>query len=893
MTLARRGLAIVLLLGAAACSTSGRRAPAPPPPPEAVLRATLDNGLRVVIVPDPLAPVATSVVNYLVGANETAPGFPGTAHALEHMMFRGSPGLSAAQLATLTARMGGMFDADTQQTVTQYFFTVPAADLPLALRVEAVRMQGLDASPASWAKERGAIEQEVAQDLSSPSYVAYTKLLSSLFHGTPYARDALGTRPSFDATSASRLQHFHRTWYVPNNAVLVIAGDVRPRETLEEVRRLFGPIPSRPLPARPPVRLQPVRPRTIHLATDQPAGSLWIAFRTPGYGSPDLAAAEVLGDVLSSERGALYALVAEGKALGASFDLTPLPGTGLGAATVSFPRGADVPRLIAEVKHVLADAAAHGVPADLVEAAQRQAVADAEFQKNSVDGLAMLWSDALAVAGFESPADEIDAIRKVTPPDVDRVARATFDLRRAVVAVLTPRASGRPVAARGFGGRESFAPGRVEAVALPDWAQPVLEPPAVPRSTVTPATTTLPNGIRLIVQSVHVSPTVSVYGHIEIRPELEEPPHQEGVHGVLERLFSWGTTSLDRVAFQKALDDIAAREEAGGDFSLQVLRDHFDRGVALLAQNELEPALPAGSFSVVRRQIADALVGELESPAHLTHRALRTALFPAGDPSLREATPATVRALTLDDVRRYEHAAFRPDLTTIVVIGDVTPEEARRVIERYFGAWKAVGPKPETLLPPVPANRPGTTVVPDASRVQDEVILAETLGLTRSNPDYYALELGNHVLGGAFYATRLYRDLREEQGLVYYVGSSFDVGRTRSVYHVVYACDPPNVSRARAIVVRELESLRTEPVSEEELRQAQALLLRQIPLHEASVGEIADGLLFRASHALPLDEPIRAAHAYLKLGAPDVQAAFARWLRPKDLVQVTQGPPPR
>ena len=126
---------------------------------------------------------------------------------------------------------------------------------------------------------------------------------------------------------------------------------------------------------------------------------------------------------------------------------------------------------------------------------------------------------------------------------------------------------------------------------------------------------------------------------------------------------------------------------------------------------------------------------------------------------MREATPRSVLSLTLQDVRHYHRTVFRPDLTTIVVIGRTTPQAAQAVIARHFGAWKADGPKPQTLLPPVPPNGPSTTAVPDKSMIQEEVILAETLGLTRPHPDYYALELGNHVLGGAFYSTRLYQDL--------------------------------------------------------------------------------------------------------------------------------------
>src|SRR5215471_17311030 len=146
-----------------------------------VTRATLDNGLRVVIVHSPLAPVATTVVNYLVGSNEAPHGFPGTAHALEHMMFRGSPELSGDQLAKISAAMGGEFNAETDQSVTRYFFTVPKQDLDVALHIESIRMQSLLCTDALWNHERGAIEQEVAGDLSDPEYIFYSELLSAMF----------------------------------------------------------------------------------------------------------------------------------------------------------------------------------------------------------------------------------------------------------------------------------------------------------------------------------------------------------------------------------------------------------------------------------------------------------------------------------------------------------------------------------------------------------------------------------------------------------------------------------------------------------------------------------------------------------------------------------------
>jgi zinc protease len=875
------------------CAVSGRVAADLSGNGDRVLRATLDNGLRVIVVRDALAPVAATVVNYRVGSNESPEGFPGTAHAAEHMMFRGGPGLSADQLANVSAAIGGKFNADTQQAVTRYFFTVPADDLDIALRIESIRMRGIPDDEQLWSKERGAIEQEVAQNLSNPAYVFYTKLLEALFRGTPYAHDALGTRPSFGNTTAAMLKQFHDTWYAPNNAILIVVGNVQPQETLARVRALFSDIPAKPLPARPEVRLQTVQPETLNLDTDQATGMVVMAFRLPGSDDPDYAATQVLADVLSSQRGQLYGLVPEGKALYAAFAANAFPQAGIGYAIAGFPQGADASALVREIRHILAAEAKDGAAAELVEAAKRHERVDAEQQKNSVSGLAAAWSQAVAVQGRESPDEHLQAIERVSVEDVNRVARKYLDLDHAVVAILTPRPSGKPTSPTAFGGSESFTPQETNGVELPDWAQAALGRLSVPQSTVHPAVTTLANGIHLIVQPASVSNTVSVYGHIRHNGAIQSPKGKEGVGEVLGQLFSHGTTSLDRLAFQKALDDVGASAAAGTDFSLQVLSERFERGVELLADNTLHPALPEPAFKVIRRQLAASLAGRLKSPGYLTRRALNAALFPKSDPTQRQATPATVSALRLKDVRDYYNTVFRPDLTTIVVIGNLTPERAQAVIEKHFSTWKATGPKPNTLLPPVPLNKPSTVAVPDTSRVQDTVTLAETLGLNRFHPDYYALELGNHVLGGAFYATRLYRDLRKEAGLVYNVASVFHLDRTRGLYMVSYACDPPNVSKVRAIIGRNLKAMQTAPVSEEELRRAQAVLLREIPLSEASTDSIASGLLSRAVLELPLDEPTRAAERYVKLTAQEVQAAFAKWVRVRDLVQITQGPTPR
>jgi zinc protease len=257
-------------------------------------------------------------------------------------------------------------------------------------------------------------------------------------------------------------------------------------------------------------------------------------------------------------------------------------------------------------------------------------------------------------------------------------------------------------------------------------------------------------------------------------------------------LFDYGTEAHDRLAYQEATDAIAAQISAGPNFSLRVLTPAFEDGMRLLAENELHPAFPPDAFTVVRGQLAQSVAGQMRTPDYRVRMALKRAILPEDDPSLRQPTPDSLMALRPDDLRAYYIATFRPDLTTIVIVGDVTPEQALRVVADTFGAWHASGPTPIIDLPPVVPSKPSSARVPDGNALQDSVTLAETLALPVTSPDRYTLLLGNTILGSGF-SSRLYRDLRIQSGYVYSVGSSLDWSRSRADYSVSFGADTANV----------------------------------------------------------------------------------------------------
>ena len=235
--------------------------PTIPPGSNGIVK-TLANGLRVVVVEDPAAAVVQTAMWYRFGSLYETPGKTGLAHALEHMMFRGTPDLNGGGLDDVAARLGAEMNADTTNDYTHFYFVVPADQLDLTLHIEADRMQHLLLSAADWNLERGAVLAEIERDQSDPGSKLYYAVRRAAWPTSPYGLTALGEKRDVQRATVADLRHYYQTWYAPNNATLVVTGDVKAADVFARAEKYFGGIAassSRPsAQGRPPPR-QPGR----------------------------------------------------------------------------------------------------------------------------------------------------------------------------------------------------------------------------------------------------------------------------------------------------------------------------------------------------------------------------------------------------------------------------------------------------------------------------------------------------------------------------------------------------------------------------------------------------------------------------------------------------------
>lgn len=412
---------------------------------EGVLATTLPNGLRVLLMEDHRSPVASVQVWYRVGSRNEARGATGLAHFLEHLMFRGTPTYGPRQYARLIEEHGGQDNAFTTQDLTCYFVTIAADHLDLVLELEADRMRHLRLDPADIEAERQVVlEERRTRTEDDPEGFLSEEVTALAFRAHPYGAPIIGWREDLERLTPADLRAFYRTYYVPNNATLVVVGAFHAPTLLERIRHWFGPIPRGPDP--PPVRaVEPPQQgeRRVRVTRPVQLPVVYLAWHVPTHASPDAPALEVLSTVLSGGRAArLYrhlvferqvALEAGGDYSYFSLDpnlfwvwATAMPGQSV----------EDVERALMEELERLQR---EPVSPEELERAKNQIEAQLVFQLDSVHRRATLLARFEVLGDYRLLDQFIPRIRAVTAADLERVARTYFPPDRKNVGVLLPR----------------------------------------------------------------------------------------------------------------------------------------------------------------------------------------------------------------------------------------------------------------------------------------------------------------------------------------------------------------------------------------------------------------------------------------------------------------------
>ncbi|MEA2688940.1 MAG: zinc protease [Candidatus Eremiobacteraeota bacterium] len=886
-------------LGAAAlflCPLRPAPAPAAPSAPPSAQIRTLSNGLRVVVLEDHAAPVVHVHTWYRFGALDETPGKTGLAHALEHMMFRGTNALSSAGLDDMNARLGASLNAQTQNEMTHYYFVVPSDRFDAVMRVEADRMRHLKLDPKDWALEKGAVLQEWAQDHSSPIFSFVFGAAEKVYPGSRLGQTALGEKRDIEKATVADLRRYYDAWYRPNNATLVVTGDVKPADVFAAAQRDFGAIPSHALPARKQYVAKAATGATVSAKAEFPFTLVDEVYAAPGSAPAtehDQLRNDIAVEAMSNPRGPYQkALVESGLALG----LLPLPIEDRRASVVHVllivAPGHTADEVRAAYEKTTADLLAKGIDPEFVAAAKRAQIASLTYTRDSIVGLGDAIGGAYVFPGDTDPERYPALIEAITPDEVTAVARTIYS-KANVVATLEPTTTDptkfKPPSNISSSVTDSFGDRVPNGPKIqPAWLKAALAKPLDLHSSVDPVVTTLPNGLKLLVQRVASNPTVFVRGVVRTSSTYD-PAGKEGLGGVVSSLMDWGSAKYDYAAQHKLADDRAATLSFGTSFGAHGRAEDVATFLDALADDVRHPLFPTDKLALVKQQSAAVASRRALDPNYRTSRAFAEALYPAGDPELRESTPASITSLTLDDVKAYHGKYVRPDMTTLIVVGDVDPAAVAREVTARFGDWTADGPKPDPHLPPIPLPAPKRQNV--ETPAQDVNVQLGAPALARTNPDYDALVLANAIYGGgALDGTRLFREVREKRGLVYGAFSSLKAGRDRGTFTISFRAVPSKANAANAVVRAELRRMQTEPVSADELATAKTRVVAQTIEAEQATSTIAGDLLQIGVDELPASYYATLAQRYQRITAADVQRAAKMYFHPDNLVEVRTGP---
>lgn len=877
--------------------------------------AELDNGLKIVTLEDHSAPIAAVQLWYHVGSKDERPNRRGFAHMFEHMMFRGTENIGPKAHFEYIRKVGGWTNAYTSFDNTTYIQTVPSNQVEMVMWLEAERMAFLKINDGYFDTERNVVAEEYRLGREQPYGTAAEKLLSQVFTKHPYRWSPIGDMDELRAASADELQAFWETYYVPNNATLVVAGDVDHEEVEKMAEQYFGFIPRYPEPPRVTVK-EPVQTEAKKITIKErngPVPVVALGYRTVPMGHPDELELEMLGTILGGgESSRLYRdLVTDRElamvALSAGFALED---DGLfGAAAVLSPFGSDQDDVIAAIREHLVRIREEGVTDDELRKAKTTMLRNSVFGQTTVGAKAQRIGEAIVLQeDIDSVNREFAEIRDMTTEDLQRAAKEYIRDEREIEVRIKPNMLGfivdqitkdepkkddgdKSEGTEEITGAGSGKPGLKRPASL--GPAPRVAPPTPPDVSIDKVTHVLDNGLPVVVVQNDEVPMVSYTLGLDYGA-WADPADAPGLASVAVPMLTRGTQEHDYKTLTDELDERAISIGGGvGMDALTVrasaLANEADRAMELMAEAVRYPTFPDKELTQYVKQTRTGLAIAERTPAWLADRELRKRMFGAHPYArLPDAEAKDLEAITAEKLRAWWSTHARPDAAVLYVTGDIDPTDAFEMAQDYFGDWDAEGTRPTASIPAAKKAGKTTIYLVDRAGYQSQIRVGHP-GITRQHPDYVTTRVLSDVFGGGF-NSRLNDTIRVKKGLTYGAGGGFSASRFAGRFTVSTFSKNSTVGETVQTILDEIERLENEPPTQREVEDSVSYLLGTFAVNRETPQAVVNALWDLHYQGLPADYYERYVAALPKVESGDITKAASKLIDPDHLVIVVVGP---
>lgn len=799
---------------------------------EGVTEYRLENGLRVLFVPDKSVDTVMVHVTYLVGSRHEGYGEKGMAHLLEHMLFRGTPG--HPKIKDEFSRRGARYNGTTSNDRTNYFETLSATaeNLDWAIGVEADRMLNAFVSREDLDSEMTVVRNEFESGENNPAGVLRQRMIQLAYPWHNYGNSVIGARSDIENVPIERLKAFYRAYYQPDNAVLTIGGNFSPQATLALIEKHFGPLPrpARKLPALYTVEPTQDGERSVVLRRSGDTQMIGVLYRSPAAGHEDYPAVDVLVHVLStSPTGRLHrALVQKGLASSIWGSENALHDPGFMYFGARLLKSDPIEPARDALLKTIEEAGHEPIGAEEVQRAKTALLNDFDKYQNDYAALVSVLSEFSAMGDWRLFYLYRDRLRKVSPDDVRRVADTYLRSSGRVLGAFVPtehpvRAEIPPApdlgkALAGYKGGED--PEQGEAF---DPSPQNIEARLIRK--------TLANGIRVTLlpkktRGGNVSASLALHWGTE-----ESMANRSTACALAGSMLMRGTRKHTRAqlkdAFEKLNSDVSASVSGAG---IGTRRAQFAETLRLVAEVLRSPTFPAEEFAEIKKSSITQVQSQRSDPGAIASEQLARYLapYPKGHwmyvQSIDERL-ADLKEASLEDAQKCYADLVGATGAEFAAVGDFEPEEVMKLVGELFGDWK--NPAPYARIPARYFDRPPSEKDLRTPDKANAVLRAGiNIDMRDDDPDFPALILGNYLLGGSM-AGRLPARIREKEGLSYSIYSTFSASPLdkSAKFGVAAIFAPQNRSKVEAAVREEIDRVLTDGYTDTEVASGKSGIL--------------------------------------------------------------------